>query len=97
MSVLNLVDIRIKPEHVGEFNSYMEEILLVTRTFKGCQRVALAANQEDPNSFVLVEEWDTREDHQKYTAWRTETGAMARIGSMLAAPPSLRYFDKSNA
>ena len=97
MSTLVLVDVQIKPEAVGEFTSYMEEIFPDTRTFKGCRRVELAANQDDPNSFVLVEEWDTREDHQKYYAWRTETGAMARIGSMLAAPPNRRYFDTTNA
>lgn len=97
MSTLVLIDVQIKPEAVGEFNSYMEEIFPDTRTFKGCQSITLQANQDDPNNFILVEEWDTREDHGKYSAWRTETGAMARIGSMLAAPPSVRYFDATNA
>ena len=46
---------------------------------------------------IAVEEWGTREDHQKYAAWRTETGAVDRIVSMLSGPLSIRYFDKTDA
>ena len=43
---------------------------------------------------VLVEHWDSRAHHGKYHAWRKETGVSAKIGAMLAGPPSTRYFEK---
>jgi quinol monooxygenase YgiN len=75
----------------------MEEIFPGTRTFKGCRGIELRINQDDATNMIAVEEWESRDDHEKYTAWRIETGSVARIVSMLAAPPSVRYFDKTNA
>lgn len=97
MSVLTLVEVHVKPESVNEFEAYMEEIFPDTRAFNGCRGIVLQINQDEPANMILAEEWETREDHQKYLAWRTETGVVARIVSMLSGPPSIRYFDKTNA
>ena len=42
---------------------------------------------------ILIEEWDTRADHEAYVAFRTERGDMARMAQMLAEPPRLDYWD----
>ena len=97
MSVLTLVEVNVKPESVNEFKSYMKEIFPGTRAFPGCRGIQLQINQDDATNMIAVEEWETREDHQKYAAWRTETGVVERIGSMLAGPLSIRYFDKTDA
>jgi quinol monooxygenase YgiN len=97
MSVLTLVEVYVKPENVDEFKSYLAEIFPGTRAFKGCRGIELQINQDDPTNMIAVEEWDAREDHQKYAAWRTETGSAARIVSMLSAPLTIRYFDKADA
>ena len=97
MSVLTLVEVNVKPESVNEFKAYMQEIFPGTRAFPGCRGIQLQINQEDATNMIAVEEWETREDHQKYAAWRTETGAVERIVSMLAGPLSIRYFDKTDA
>lgn len=97
MSVLTLVEVNVKPESVNEFKAYMKEIFPDTRTFKGCRGIELQVNQDDPTNMIAVEEWETREDHQKYAAWRTETGAVDRIVSMCSGPLSIRYFDKTDA
>ena len=49
---------------------------------------------DDADNLVLIEQWDSREHHQKYLAWRTETGVMEKLASMLTAPPSIRYFER---
>ena len=54
-------------------------------------------NQDNEANMLAVEEWETREAHGKYAAWRTETGVIDRIVSMLSGPPSVRYFDKTDA
>jgi quinol monooxygenase YgiN len=46
---------------------------------------------------VIVERWDSRRHHEKYLAWRTETGVMDKLGGMLAGPPSMRYFERADA
>jgi len=97
VGILVLLEVQVKPAAVGEFKSFMEAIFPDTRTFSGCKSAALHVNQDDATNMLAVEEWDTREDHQKYIAWRTETGIMASVAAMVAAPPSLRYFDRTNA
>lgn len=97
MSVLALVEVNVKPEYVSAYKSLMEELFPGTRAFKGCLRAELHTNQDDETNMIGIEEWETREDHQKYTAWRVEAGTLASVGPMLAAPPSVRYFDKTDA
>ena len=97
MSVLTLVEVNVKPESVNEFKSYMKEIFPGTRAFKGCLGIQLQINQDDATNMIAVEEWETREGHKKYAAWRAETGATTRTVSMLSGPPIVRYFDEWDA
>ena len=46
---------------------------------------------------MFYERWDSRQHYEKYLAWRTETGAVNQLGAMLAAPPSIRYFERIDA
>jgi quinol monooxygenase YgiN len=97
MSVLTLVEVNVKPECVNEFKAYMVEIFPGTRAFKGCRGIQLQVNQDEPTNMIAVEEWETREDHQKYATWRAETGSVDRIMSMANGPLTIRYFDKTDA
>lgn len=73
----------------------MAEILPDTRVYDGCQGVELYFNMENRDSMILLEYRDSREHHEKYIGWRTETGVMGKIGSMLAGQPSIRYLEKT--
>jgi hypothetical protein len=42
---------------------------------------------------VFVQRWTLREHDERYLAWRRERGDLSTLGSMLAEPPSFRYFD----
>ena len=97
MSVLVLLEVQVKPEVIPDMKSYMAEILPDTRAYDGCQRIDVYFNTEDTGSMVAVEHWDSRAHYEKYVAWRTETGVMDKIGTMLAGPPSFRYFEKIDA
>ena len=46
---------------------------------------------------MLVEQWQTRAHYEEYFAWREETGAVAQLVEQLEGPPSLRYFDPTDA
>ena len=51
-------------------------------------------NMDNPCVIVMLEYWETRGHYEKYLQWRTETGVMARFGSFLTGPPSIRYFER---
>ena len=94
MSVLALFELQVKPEDISDMKSYIAEILPDSRAYDGCQRIDVYFNTEDTGNMVVFEHWDSRAHHEKYTAWRTETGFRDRIDAMLAGPPSIRYFER---
>ena len=97
MSVLVLLEVQVKPESIADMKSYMADILPDTRAYDGCQKLDMYFNTEDTGNIVLVEYWDSRVHYEKYVAWRTETGVMDKIGTMLVGPPSIRYFERIDA
>ena len=97
MSVMVLLEAPVKSEDVSNIKSYMAKILPDTRVYDGCQGIDVYFNTADAGNMVLVEHWDSRAQHEKYLGWRTETGVMDKIGGMLAGPPSIRYFERTDA
>lgn len=94
MSVMVLLEAQVKAEEVSNMKSYLAEILPDSRLYDGCRGFDLYFNTENEGDMVLIEHWDSRSHHEKYLAWRTETGVMGRLGGMLAGPPSIRFFDR---
>ena len=93
MAVTVIVDLLGKPGSADEIMSFVRSIVPDTRTFDGFQSVTMHQNQDDPDLLVLREQWESREQQEKYLAWRTERGDFATIVGMLAEAPSIRYFD----
>ena len=96
MSVFTLFEVPIKPEEISNMKSYLAEILPGTRAYDGCRGVDAYFNTED-NTVVALEHWDSHSHHEKYIGWRTETGVMAKLSSMFAGTPSIRYFERIDA
>ena len=97
MSVLVMLEIQVKPEHVSNMKSFLAEVLPDTRAYDGCQGIDVYSNTEDSGNMVAIEHWDSRAHYEKYLAWRTETGVLDKMGAMLAGPPSIRYFERIGA
>ncbi len=72
-------------------------ILPDTRSKEGCQNVDVTVNLDNPDNLVLVERWATRKNYETYIAWRQERGDLDKLGTMLAEPPSIRYFNLTDA
>ena len=96
MSVMIIFETRIKSKEISNMKSYLDEILPDTRAYDGCQSLDVYFNTDDTGNMVMVEFWDSRAHYEKYLNWRTETGVMDKVGAMLAEPPSIRYFDKTD-
>ncbi len=97
MSVLVLLEVKVKPEEISNMKSYMAKIIPDTRTYDGCQGIDLYFDTGDTASMVAVEYWDSISHYEKYHAWRKETGVLDKIGTMLSGTPNIRYFEKIDA
>jgi quinol monooxygenase YgiN len=72
-------------------------ILPDTRNKDGCQGVEVTTNLDNSDNLVLVERWATRKHYENYLAWRQQRGDLDKLAGALAGPPSIRYFDLTNA
>ena len=78
-----IITTKVKDGMMSDLVAFMdsENVLPVTRKFKGCKSVVQFVNEEN-NIHVLLEEWDSVESHQKYVNYRMnedETGAEKNI------------------
>ena len=97
MSVVVLLEMQVKLEAIDEMKAFLQRILPDTRAYDGCQGIDIYGNLDDTGNLVLYERWDSRQHYEQYLAWRTETGALNQLGAMVAAPPSIRYFERIDA
>jgi quinol monooxygenase YgiN len=96
MSVVVLLDFRVKPEVLEESLQFFKKILVDTRAYAGCEGVDVYNNADDPTNIIFYERWQSKELYQKYLAWRTESGFMETFGAKLAGAPTIRYFNRQN-
>jgi quinol monooxygenase YgiN len=82
----------LKPEATAPLLERFAEALPDTRAFPGCRSVDVFRNDEDPNKIILIEEWDSRTDHEKYMAWRNRDGTMDALAGMFSAPSRPEYW-----
>ncbi len=93
MATLALVELNVKPDSRSTLLTILETLLPETRDYEGCIKLECHVNEENDSEFVLVEYWESTEHHQKYAAWRTETGDMDKIVATLTEPPKVRHFE----
>jgi quinol monooxygenase YgiN len=96
-SSLPIARLRAQAGRVEELKAYLKAKFPQTRAFEGCRDITAYVDADDERSFVFVEHWDSRDAYQKYFAWRTETGVIAELLSMLDGAPRIRYFDAVDA
>ncbi len=96
MGTLVILEAIAKTESVRELEDFLKRHLPDTRSYDGCQEITSYLN-EDGKNVVIVDQWDSKEDYQKYLAWREETGVIADLGAMLDREPTIRFFDAIDA
>ena len=96
MSTLVLLEGQVQLDRIADMKSYLAQVIPDTRSYDGCQGVDIYFNLDEPGSMVAVEQWDSRVHYDKYLQWRTESGVFDNFVSMLAGPPSFRYFEKTD-
>jgi quinol monooxygenase YgiN len=72
-------------------------ILPDTRNKDGCQSVEVTSNLDNSDNILLVQHWASRQHYETYLAWRQQRGDLEKLAGALDGPPSIRYFDLTNA
>jgi quinol monooxygenase YgiN len=94
MAITVVLEMQVEPEKVDDFLSVMATALKDTRAFPGCRSVVTLQDAEDPGRILLWEEWETREDDQKYREWRqTPEGAVQGLADLVTAR-SISYLNQ---
>jgi quinol monooxygenase YgiN len=96
MSILVFVDLKPNADDVQPMIDFLKEVISATRSFDGCQDINVYL-EDNGERVVMVEHWDSKSHYEKYLAWRTETGVMDKLGSMLAEAPIIRFADNTGA
>ncbi len=88
-----VVDFRVKEGSVDEMRDWLREILPVTRGYDGCLTLHVTQNQDDPCNLVVVEQWASRQHHEKFIEWRSARGDLEPMAAMIDGEARVRYFD----
>ena len=97
MATRVMVEVRAKPGTGADLIAFFRSILPDTRAHEGCTGVETLQNSDDPDHVILVEDWDSREQYERYIAWRREKGTSDQLREALAEPPVIRHFDVTDA
>lgn len=82
----------VKPGSLDAVKQMLTARLPETRAYDGCRGITPYL-QDDGRTILFVEFWDSTAHYEKYLAWRTETGVLEQLGSLLESEPTIRYFE----
>lgn len=67
--------------------------LVDTRAFDGCLEVQTFVDADNPDTILLIEEWESRAQQEAYLGWRVESGMIEMLAPVLAEPFEMHYFE----
>ena len=97
MSVKVVLEFQTAPESVEDVKEFLRAALPDTRAYDGFESLTVHQNDDDPTSFLIWEQWVTRQHYETYLAWRQETGVLDKLVAMLRGAPSIRFFNPVGA
>ena len=89
MSISVVAVITAKPGSEDAVREAMKGIVGPTREEPGCLAYDLSESSSAPGTFITVEEWSDPSDLTKHMETEHIQGALAVLGSELAAPPAI--------
>ncbi len=97
MAVMVLLEVQANEGTGAELVATFKAILPDTRAFDGCLDIVVHQNQDDKDNLVVVEQWETKSAYENYLGWRQETGVLDQLVAACSGPPSIRYYDITDA
>ena len=97
MAATIFLEFTAKPGTGGDMLAALKEMLPDTRSYDGCIQNDVYRSQENPDTLLIHGTWESKEKYETYLAWRRETGVFDSFVAGLVGPPSLRYFEFTDA
>lgn len=88
-----IIRFNVKADRLNDFLPIMEGVSTDMASETGFIAARVYRNVDDPLSFTLIEEWATREDHQRHFDDINASGAWQGILDMLTTNPDMSYND----
>ncbi len=83
----------IKPGQAEDFEAAYAQARKLIEAAKGCRKAQMRRGVENPDSFLLLVQWETLEDHMigfresaAFAEWR------ALLGPHFASPPAMEHY-----
>ena len=89
MSINVVSVITAKPGSEDVVRGAMQDLVAPTRDEAGCLSYSLFESSTAPGTFVTIEEWSDPSDLDLHMETEHIQGALAVLGSELAAPPAI--------
>ena len=91
-AVLEHAFLKISPDDVAAFEAGFDEARLVIGAAPGCRWVELHRGVERPETYLLLVEWDTLDDHTAFRSSDAFPRWRAPIQPYFAAAPQMEHF-----
>jgi len=90
--ILEVSKLKIHPGKNGEFEKEAASAAPIFAAAKGCRSARLLRVKEDPDSYLLLVEWDSLEDHT-ITFWSSDGFRQWRqkVGGLFADPARIEH------
>lgn len=88
-----ILELTVKEGCYDSLRKWFVDSMPSTRDFDGYVSAEFVRNQDDLTKLLIMERWETRQHHERYLAWRVESGTLEELGAMIDGEPQIRYFD----
>ncbi len=81
--VVVIADLVAKPEHATEVKDILLSFIKPTRQEEGCLTYELNVDNENPNHFLMYENWTTAELLQQHSKGKALVAGLAKLGELV--------------
>ena len=93
LQVIELRQYTLKGGTRAAFTRLFEREFVVPQNAVGAHVLGVFRDLDDPDRFVVVEKWESREAFQNYFNWRKSTGSLESMAERLAAPLEVNAYE----
>lgn len=91
MSITRISEFRARADKAGELGEFLASLVPTISSLDGCRSCRLLRSDDDPMKFVMVEEWESIEQH-KASVKNIPPEQFASVMTMLEGMPKGEYF-----
>ncbi|MEC5386393.1 antibiotic biosynthesis monooxygenase family protein [Uliginosibacterium sp. H3] len=92
MSVTRISNFEARAGMAEKLHAFLKTIVPLVEKMAGCQSCELLRNQQNPSAFVVVEKWNSVEEHRA-SLKNIPPELLSEAMLLLAGPPTGAYYE----